>query len=158
MKLLLIFIILNILNTVIGTKKSTSTINGTRFNASMWNGISYGVNTIVVIYMSCELPLLLKALIVFATNFIGVFIVKTIDKMREKDKLWKVQLFGLVSEINSIINILNDMDIKFSIVNTNKEEFQYINIYCYSKEQSEVIKDISKFYKLKYFASEGKTL
>lgn len=158
MKLLLIFIILNILNTIIGTKKSTATINGTRVNASMWNGLSYGINTIVVIYMSCELPLLLKALVVFATNFIGVFIVKTIDKMREKDKLWKVQLFGKVSEINSIVTILNDLDIKFSIVNTNKVDFQYINIYCYSKRQSDTIKDISQFYKLKYFASEGKTL
>lgn len=158
MKLFLIFIILNILNTVIGTKKSTATINGTVFNASMWNGLSYGVNTIVVIYMNCELPLLIKALIVFATNFIGVFIVKTIDKMQEKEKLWKVQLFGKVSEINSIITILNDMDIKFSIVNTNKVDFQYINIYCYSKRQSDTIKDISQFYKLKYFASEGKTL
>ncbi len=158
MKLLIIFIVLNILNTVIGTKKSTATINGTRVNASMWNGLSYGVNTIVVIYMNCELPLFLKALVVFATNFIGVYIVKTIDKMREKDKLWKVQLFGKVTEIESIVNILNDMDIKFSIVNTNKVDFQYINIYCYSKEQSQVIKDISKFYELKYFASEGKSL
>jgi hypothetical protein len=65
MKLLIIFIVLNILNTVIGTKKSTATINGTRVNASMWNGLSYGVNTIVVIYMNCELPLFLKALVVF---------------------------------------------------------------------------------------------
>lgn len=158
MKLLLIFIILNILNVVIQTYKSLMTIKAGKLSASIWNAIAYGFYTIVLIYMSCDLNLYLKAFIVGMCNLIGVYVVKIIEEKQEKEKLWKVELFGDTEKIKSMTSALDSNDIKYSIISSNDEKFKYINIYCYTKNQSKVVKDIAIFYNVKYFVSEGKTL
>ena len=108
--------------------------------------------------MSCDLNLYLKALIVGSCNLIGVYVVKVIEEKQEKEKLWKVELFGSTSKINSISLVLNENSIKYSIISSNDNNYKYINIYCYTKKQSEVVKDIATFYNVRYFASEGKIL
>ena len=158
MNLLLIFIVLNILNVIIQTYKSLITIKSGKLAAAIWNAIAYGFYTIVLIYMSCDLNLYLKALIVGSCNLIGVYVVKVIEEKQEKEKLWKVELFGSTSKINSISLVLNGNSIKYSIISSNDNNYKYINIYCYTKKQSEVVKDIATFYNVRYFASEGKIL
>src|SRR5699024_10697866 len=91
-KLLIIFIVLNAVNVVIQTIKSICTIKSSKMVAALVNAIAYGLYTVVVVYMVCELPLLWKVVIVGVCNFVGVFIVKWIEEKARKDKLWKVEI------------------------------------------------------------------
>jgi uncharacterized protein YebE (UPF0316 family) len=80
MKLLLIFIVLNIVNVCLQTANHIITVKGSREVASAFNALTFGVYTVVLVYMGCELPIWVKALTVAGCNFIGVFLVKTIEK------------------------------------------------------------------------------
>ena len=87
--LLIQFIILNIANVIIQTIKSIATIKCGKGVAALANAIAYGLYTIVVIYMVCELPLWQKVLIVGGANLVGVYIVKALEEKGKKSKLWK---------------------------------------------------------------------
>ena len=89
MKLLITFILLNIVNVCLQTANHIITVKCNREIASMFNALTFGVYTVVLVYMGCELPVWVKALTVAGCNFIGVFLVKSIEqkmKMRQGKK------------------------------------------------------------------------
>ena len=91
MNLIILFILLNIANVIIQTVKSIATIKCKKGVAALINAIAYGLYTVVVIYMVCELPLWFKVLVIAVANLIGVYVVKLIEEKSRKDKLWKVE-------------------------------------------------------------------
>ena len=91
-KLLLTFIILNIVNVILQTVKSLCTVKCGKVVASVVNAVAYGLYTVVIIYTVCDLPLVTKALVVALCNLIGVFVVKLIEEKSRKDKLWLVKI------------------------------------------------------------------
>lgn len=156
MKLLLTFIFLNVLNVVIQTAKSLCTVNGGRFLASFANAVAYGLYTVVLVYMNCELSLWAKVLIVGMANFIGVWFVKNMEMKLRKDKIWKVEMTVSKVFLVEISKVLNDLDIPFNYFSTGKN---YIfNVYCYTQGESKLIKELVKKYNVKYFVTESKTL
>ena len=92
MNLLLVFVVLNVLNVILQTAKSIATVKCGKTVAAVANAVAYGLYTVVIIYTVCELPLWQKVLIVAGANFIGVYVVKAIEKKLEKEKLWKVEM------------------------------------------------------------------
>ena len=85
---LLIFILLNVLNVCLQTANHIITVKGGKIPASLFNALTFGVYTVVLIYMSCDLPIWTKALTVAGCNLVGVFIVKTIEeRAKEKTKV-----------------------------------------------------------------------
>ena len=92
MKLLILFIILNVANVIIQTVKSIATIKCDKWGASIVNALAYGLYTYVIIYTVCDLPIHLKALIVAVANLIGVYVVKYFEEKSRKDKMWKVEV------------------------------------------------------------------
>ena len=86
-----IFVILNVVNVIIQTIKSIATIKCGKLSAAVINAVAYGLYTIVVVYMVCDLPLWLKATVIAVANLIGVYAVKLIEEKKRKDKLWKVE-------------------------------------------------------------------
>ena len=59
MKLIVIFILLNIANVIIQTVKSIATIKCGKGLASVINAIAYGLYTVVVVYMVCVVVVIL---------------------------------------------------------------------------------------------------
>lgn len=157
MKLLLLFIIMNILNVIIQTIKSLATIKCGKSVAAIVNAVAYGLYTYIVVLTMCDLPLLAKCLIVAAANFIGVFVVKYCEEKARKDKLWKVEatvLRGYKKELNST---LDRLDISHNFVD-NVGKYTLFNIYCETQKESALAKSVLDKYKAKYFVSESKTL
>ena len=70
MNILVIFIVLNVLNVIIQTVKSICTIKCGKLMASFVNALAYGLYTVVLVYMSCDLTTWTKALIVAVCNLI----------------------------------------------------------------------------------------
>lgn len=157
MKLLVIFIVLNIANVIIQTVKSLVTVKAGKGMASIVNAIAYGLYTVVTVYLMCDLDLWLKALIVALCNLVGVFIVKFIEEKTRKAKLWKVETSILKGYQKDIITLLVKADIPFNYIE-GIGKYTLFNIFCSTEKQSIAVKEILKTYKAKYFVSESKSL
>lgn len=157
MKLLIIFIILNIANVIIQTVKSIATIKCGKAVAALINAVAYGLYTVVTVYMMCELNLGLKALIVALCNLVGVFVVKLIEEKTRKDRLWKVEATVLRGYTKSLHSDLDRADIPHNYLE-NVGKYTLFNIFCATQKQSAKAKEIMAKYEAKYFVSESKIL
>ena len=156
-KLLILFIVMNIVNVVIQTIKSIATIKCGKTAAAIVNAVAYGLYTYIVVLTMCDLPLLWKCLIVAAANFIGVYVVKLIEEKARKDKLWKVEAtVSTAEDAKEITGLLARAGIPYNYIDINR--YVLINCYCATQKQSHGVKTILDTYNAKYFVSESKTL
>lgn len=157
MKLLIIFIVFNILNVVIQTVKSIATIKCGKTMAAIINAVAYGLYTYIVILMVCELPLWSKCLIVGLCNLVGVYVVKWFEEKARKDKMWKIEAtFPNNAKSYDCLTELEEKDISHNYINVNK--YLIVNCYCPTQKESIIVKDILTRYNAKYFVSETKIL
>lgn len=157
MKLLIIFIVLNIANVIIQTVKSIATVKCGKVVAALINAVAYGLYTVVTVYMLCELNLGLKALIVALCNLVGVFVVKWVEEKTRKARLWKVEATVLRGYTNSLHYDLDEADIPHNYLE-NVGKYTLFNIFCATQKQSATAKEIMAKYGAKYFVSESKIL
>lgn len=156
MKLLIIFIVLNIVNVIIQTVKSLATIKCGKTMASIINALAYGLYTVVVVYTMCDLPLWSKALIVGLCNLVGVYVVKLIEEKSRKDKLWKVEATIPKSEAEQMIKDCEYYQLTYNYIDI--EKWYLFNFYCPTQQDSTNVKNLLKSYNAKYFVSETKIL
>lgn len=156
-KLLIIFIVLNIVNVVIQTVKSIATVKCEKVAASLVNAVAYGLYTVVTVYMLCELSLGLKALIVALANLVGVYVVKLIEEKARKDKLWKVEATVLRGWTKELHKALVEAEISHNYLE-NVGKYTLFNIFCATQNESIKAKEILAKYDAKYFVSETKNL
>lgn len=157
MKLLIIFIILNIANVIIQTVKSIATVKCGKAVAAIINAVAYGLYTIVTVYLMCELDLYLKAGIVALCNLVGVYVVKLIEEKARKDKLWKVEATVHRENTNAISQYLEENNIPYNCFKTSGD-CDIFNIFCRYQEESRLVKVVLDKHFAKYFVSESKTL
>ena len=156
MKLLILFIVLNVVNVILQTVKSLTTVKCGKMVAAIVNAVAYGLYTIVLVYTMCDLPLMWKASIVALCNFIGVYVVKLIEEKARKDKLWKVEATVLPSKAEWLISRLTEQHIPFNYIDV--EKYVIFNIYCATQNESSIAKAHLNVANAKYFVSESKTL
>lgn len=156
MKLLLFFIGLNIVNVVLQTFRSLVTLKCGKWAAAFGNALAYGVYTVVLVYMVCELPLWQKVIVVALCNLIGVFIVKLAEEKMRKDRLWKIEFTVNEMDTPGADLLLDQESIPHNYIKIGKHTI--FNAYCATQKESHIVKDIIKEYDGKYFASEAKIL
>jgi uncharacterized protein YebE (UPF0316 family) len=162
LELLILFIVLTVLNVVVGAAKSIVTIKGTKLAAATLNAVAYAINTLAVFYTADEnLDLMSKITIVAVTNFIGVYLVKLIEEKNTKDRLWKIEC-TVVSQLSETIEkLLTDNKIShksFEGVDDGVNQCTVFNIYAKTRAQSKRVKELLKNYKVKYFIVESQIL
>ena len=156
MKLLITFIILNVINVIIQTVKSLATVKCGKTVAALVNAVAYGLYTVVVVYTVCDLPLWFKVVVVAVANLIGVYVVKLFEEKSRKDKLWKVEATVPCGYTDLLHPHLDKLDIPHNYIN-NVGKYTIFNIYCTTQEQSKNVKELLVGYEAKYFVSEAKT-
>ena len=156
MKLLWLFIILNIVNVVLQTVKSIATIKCGKTVASLINAVAYGLYTVVVVYTVCDLDLWVKVAVVALANFIGVYVVKLIEEKARKDKLWKIEMCSPIVHADDIHNLLKEYNIPHNYVEAGK--WVIFNCYCATQKDTLIVTDIGKKRECKFSAFETKTL
>lgn len=160
MKLLWLFIILNIVNVVLQTIKSIATIKCGKAVAALINAVAYGLYTVVVVYTVCDLDLWVKVAVVALANFVGVYVVKLIEEKARKDKLWKVECTVPAYWGKSVIQTMNTKipTVPYNYIDIGK--YYIFNFYCETQTQSKALKDYFELTNvpIKYFVSESKTL
>lgn len=150
------FILLNVLNVILSTAKSIATVKCGKGVAALMNALSYGTYTIVVVFMTSELPLIAKVGTVAVTNLVGVYIVKWLEEKARKDRLWKIESTVPIDRRVNLHASLDARRISHNYINVGK--WAIFNIYCETQEMSKTAKEILQDYDAKYFASETKIL
>ena len=157
MKLLTIFIVLNIFNVILQTVKSICTVKCGKTVAAIVNAVAYGLYTVVIVFTNADLPLIQKVLVVALSNLIGVYVVKWFEEKQRKQMLWKVEFTVLAQNTKTIADILTLARIPHNYIE-NVGKYTIFNAYCTTQKQSESVKEIIKEYNAKYFVSETKEL
>lgn len=155
-QLLIVFIILNVVNVIIQTVKSIATIKCGKWGAALVNALAYGLYTYVIVYTVCDLPLLLKAVVVATANLIGVYIVKLIEEKARKDRLWKIEVACPSAYWDEIIGLLKEGGIPHNYTRVGK--WYMFNCYCMTQQDTQYVKDIALKRECKISAYESKTL
>lgn len=153
--LLWLFIGLNVANVIIQTIKSIATIKCKPMSAAVINAVAYGLYTVVLVYMVCDLPLWAKVVVVGGANLVGVYLVKLFEEKSRKEKLWKVEVTVPTCSIDSVDKELKE--IPHSYINISPKHTLF-NIYCSTQEESKKVKEIVNQYGAKYFVAESKIL
>lgn len=155
---ILIFIIANFINVILNTAKSLLTVKGGIFSASFINSITFGFYTYIVFLISNgDMNIHIKAIIIAVINFIGVALVKFVEKKLQKDRLW---IFNATVKNNSeiitkIIKAFDDMEIKYVYNEIVKNELYTLQIFSYEQKQSVMIESVLKNFDLKYYVIEN---
>ena len=157
MKLLVLFVVMNVVNVVIQTIKSIATIKCGKTAAAIVNAVAYGLYTYIVVLTMCDLPLLAKCLIVAGANFVGVYVVKLIEEKARKDKLWKVEATVPANMVAPLHKALRDCGIAHNYIE-GVGQYTIFNIYCPSQADSVEVRKVLELKNAKYFVSESKTL
>lgn len=157
MNLLITYIILNIVNVILQTAKSIVTIKCGKILASFFNALAYGLYTVVVIYMVCDLPLAFKVGVVATCNLVGVYVVKTIEEISRKQKTWKIEITIPKYQKENFVKILNDLKVSYNSMEVQNTSRILFNIYSRCKAESRLVKELldSKKFDCKYFVSEN---
>ena len=158
MNLFVLFIILQISNVIMQTIKSIATVKCGKTVAAAVNAITFGLYTIVLVYMNCDLSLWEKVIITAATNFVGVWIVKWIEEKMRKDKLWLVQATFPIEYDKYLSEHSEILGLSYSSIALRDNRHIIYNFYCPTQKESEKAKILVKKYNGKYFASESKIL
>ena len=156
MKLLILFVIMNVVNVVIQTIKSIATIKCGKTAAAIVNAVAYGLYTYIVVLTMCDLPLLAKCLIVAGANFVGVWVVKYFEEKARKDKLWKVEATVPKEYAMPLHIALDEYEIAHNSISIGK--YAIFNIYCPTQKESLEVREALEAKNIKYFVSESKSL
>ena len=156
-KLLILFIVMNVLNVIIQTVKSICTIKCGKTAAALVNALAYGLYTYIIVLTNCDLPLLAKCLIVASANFVGVWVVKYFEEKARKDKVWKIECSVPTERAEVFKNWVRKRNLPFNYIE-NIGKYTIFNIYCYTQEDSAKAKVLMQHFTIKYFVSESKTL
>ena len=154
MKLLFIFIVLNIFNVILQTVKSICTVKCGKTVAAIVNAVAYGLYTVVIVFTNADLPLIQKVIVVALSNLIGVYVVKWFEEKQRKDKLWAIRFTVKDDEREKTINELENKDISYGYDIRGK--YVVFETFCNSKKDTLKIKEIVKKFNAKYFISENK--
>ena len=153
----IIFVVCTFANVVLSTIKSLMTIKGGKVNAAIWNALSFGLYSYIVI-MTANAPITTveKVVITIICNLIGVYGVKCVEERLRKDKLWKIEM--TVNTINAykLHDDLTASAISNSFVIAGKHAV--FSCYCSTGAETNKTLEIGKKYNAKTFASETKLI
>lgn len=152
---MVLFVILNLINVILGTMRSILTVKASPTVAMLINTISYTFYAGIV-KMTSGQSMAIVLITTALTNIVGVYIAKWLVSLRHKDRLWVIDV--TTNRLNKFA-LTNDLSIfkiqysQFDILNSNLVNFR---IYSYTQRDSQRIRRILKRYEVKYNITETK--
>lgn len=152
---MVLFVILNLINVILGTMRSILTVKASPTVAVLINTLSYTFYAGIV-KMTSGQSMAIVLITTALTNIVGVYIAKWLISLSRKDKLWVIDV--TTSKFNKFdmsrdLSALKIQHSIFDIVNSNLVSFR---LYSYTQRDSQKIKKVLKFYDVKYNIVETK--
>jgi len=153
MKMLIIFALCTLLNVVLATIKSVMTIKGTKISAAVWNALSFGLYSyIVILTATADLTTLEKVIVTVVCNLIGVYAVKWLEEKMRKDKMWKLEMTVLYCEASDMHKALEAANIPNHYTDAGRHAA--FSCYCSTKAETDTALAIGEKFNAKTFATE----
>ena len=152
---MVLFVILNLINVILGTMRSILTVKASPTVAMLINTISYTFYAGIV-KMTSGQSMAIVLITTALTNVIGVYIAKWLVSLKHKDKLWVVDVTTKKSNRYNLANDLSIFKIQFSVFNINNSNLVNFRIYSYTQLDSKRIKRVLDRYNVKYNITETK--
>lgn len=143
------------INVVLSTIKSIVTIKGSRIQSIAANTVSYTLSAVITIFVAKASNVFITVGVTAITNILGVWMSLIIlDKLR-KDRLWLIQATVAAEDFDELIADLHADGIDFIQIETNWDRRRPLNVYSYTKEQSNQIKAIFRRYDVKFVITQN---
>lgn len=157
MNFIITFILLSIVNVIFSTVRSIITIKGGRRSASFVSAGYFAFYNIVLLYTVADFPMWEKCVITFICNYVGVSIVKFLEKRFEKERLWKIECSVSEKAWRNHKYLLENVDVPH---NYHRISGGYIaiNFYCKNKEQTSLVKPFIENAGAHYVILENKNI
>lgn len=150
---LILFIGCTFANVVLSTIKSVMTIKGGKVNAAIWNALSFGLYSyIVVLTATAPISTLGKVLITAGCNLVGVFCVKLVEEKMRKDRLWKLEMTVRSEYAGRMHDALTAVNIPNHYVGAGRHAV--FSCYCATKAETDAALAVGEKFNAKTFASE----
>lgn len=152
---IILFVVCTLLNVVLATIKSVMTIKGTKISAAIWNALSFGLYSyIVIMTANADISTLGKVVITVICNLVGVYGVKLVEEKMRKDRVWKIEMTVKTADADMMHTALNGAEVPHNFMEVGKHTV--FNCYCESKAQTDDALKIGKILDAKTFAAETK--
>lgn len=151
-----IFVVCTLLNVLIATIKSIMTIKGSKLSAAIWNAVSCGLYTyIVILTANSSLSIFAKILITAGCNFVGVYGIKYLEEKMRKDRLWKIEMTVPAENRERLVNVLAVANIPHNYIE-GIGKYSIVNAYPATHDQTKIVRSAAEATHAKLFASETK--
>ena len=152
--LILLFVGCTFANVILSTIKAVMTIKGSKLSAAVWNALSYGLYSFIVIMTAnADISTFGKVVVTVCCNLVGVYGVKLVEEKMRKDRLWKLEMTVKGEMVAAAMHgALNGANIPNNYLEAGK--YAVFNCFCATKAETEKALEIGKIYGAKTFASE----
>ena len=154
MKIIIIFALATLINVLLSTIRSITTIKSNKWIAGLVNAISYGFYTWLVVLTVADFNLWIKVGITAIANFIGVWIIKFIEEKARKDKMWRIDLAIPTEKRDFAHRRLADIPHNF----VECGSWTMFNCYCATQTETAKVKQLGLALGGKYSAYESKQM
>lgn len=154
MKIIIIFALATLINVLLSTIRSITTIKSNKWIAGLVNAISYGFYTWLVVLTVADFNLWIKVGITAIANFIGVWLIKLVEEKARKDKLWLVKITIPKVNAEKAKYWLKTWEIPYSYVDI--EKYVVFDTYCATQKDTELAVKVCDMFNGKKFATESK--
>ena len=154
MKIIIIFALATLINVLLSTIRSITTIKSNKWIAGLVNAISYGFYTWLVVLTVADFNLWIKVGITAIANFIGVWLIKFVEEKARKDKLWLVKITIPKENAEKAKFWLKTWEIPYSYVDI--EKYVVFDTYCATQKDTEFAIKVCDMFNGKKFATESK--
>lgn len=150
---LLIFIIIQLVTTIVSTAKTILTVQASKTTASIVNAFSYTLGAILTKLITTQ-DLEIIIAVTFFSNLIGVYVAKLIIEKTRKTRLWIVNATVKNGLREQVEKDLLDRSIQYTLLNARNNR-DFFTIFSNSKGESILIKEILEKYSIKHSIIES---
>ena len=152
-----LFFGLQLVNVVLSTMRSILTVKAKDSTAAVINAVSYTFYSAIVKMITSQ-DMVVVITVTFVTNLIGVLIARLILRLLAKDKLWVVNATIKEKNVNvdTVLRMCDDAHIKYVYTEVCPKQLYTVQFFCYEQNETRMIKEILKNYKVKYYIIESK--
>lgn len=154
---IIIFFVCSVINVFLQTAKSLIMIRTTNKHINaITQAIVYAFYTIVIVFTAQDVALWLKCVICGVSNLIGTeltyIVVNPIMDRMKKEKLWKIEVSVPRENTPELIDTINELNLQYNWFEI--DNYILFGFYCYTRQESEIVKNLVKKYNGKYFITE----
>ena len=155
MNQILLFAIATVVNVVLSTIRSITTIKGGKWLSAFTNAVCYGFYPLIVMLTAKgTVGIVVNMCITAIANFVCVWAIKYVEQKSRKDKMWRIDLAIPCDEKDFVHRKLQDIPHNYIECGA----WTMFNCYCATQQETARVKQIGLALGGKYSAYESQPM